>query len=95
MQKRLNGRTELVTDIGAAIAWPLLEVEATAHGASGRGDLVAEVFAGLVETPLLHRRPAPPPPELWRWCLKPEEVAATVLATVALPPGASRAEGGP
>lgn len=52
------------------------------------GVRVTSVLPGLVDTPLLDRRPAPPPPAIRRWCLAPEDVATAVRATIALPPRA-------
>ena len=52
------------------------------------GVRVTSILPGLVNTPLVDRRPSPPPAEMRRWCLAPEDVAAAVLAAVSLPPRA-------
>lgn len=52
------------------------------------GVRVTSILPGLVDTPLIDKRPSPPPPELRKWCLKPEDVASAVLAAVSLPPRA-------
>lgn len=52
------------------------------------GVRVTSILPGLVDTPLIDRRPSPPPQEMRDWCLKPEDVAAAALAAVSLPPRA-------
>ena len=58
----------------------------------GDGVRVTNVLPGICDTPLLDKRPSPPPPEVRRWCLQPSDVAAAVLAAVSLPPRACIAE---
>jgi NAD(P)-dependent dehydrogenase (short-subunit alcohol dehydrogenase family) len=55
--------------------------------AEARGDGVraCAIFPGDVNTPLLDRRPAPPPPEARARMLQPEDVAACVLLAINLP----------
>ncbi|MHB1062985.1 MAG: SDR family oxidoreductase [Georgenia sp.] len=77
---------------GAAYAATKAGVIALGRGISRdehvHGVRVTSVLPGLVDTPLVDRRPSPPPPELRRWCVKPEDVSAAVLAAVSLPPRA-------
>ena len=54
----------------------------------GRGIRACSIFPGDVNTPLLDRRPVPPPPEARVKMLQPEDVAATVWLAVTLPPRA-------
>ncbi|PEG42835.1 oxidoreductase [Mycolicibacterium agri] len=56
------------------------------------GVRVSTILPGIVDTPILDNRPIPPPPELREWCLKPEDIAATCLLAVTLPPRANLAE---
>ena len=47
---------------------------------------------GIVDTPILERRPEPPPPEVRDASLKPEDVAAACLFAVTLPARATVSE---
>lgn len=58
----------------------------------GRGVWISTILPGIVDTPLLDRRPSPPPPEVREWCLKSEDIAAAALCAVSLPPRAHLAE---
>lgn len=77
---------------GAAYAATKAGIVALGRGISrdehANGVRVTSILPGLVDTPLVDRRPSPPPAELRRWCLKPEDVSAAVLAAVSLPPRA-------
>jgi NADP-dependent 3-hydroxy acid dehydrogenase YdfG len=57
-----------------------------------QGVRVSTILPGIVDTPILDNRPIPPSPELREWCLKPEDIAATALLAVTLPPRANLAE---
>jgi NADP-dependent 3-hydroxy acid dehydrogenase YdfG len=56
------------------------------------GVRVCSILPGIVDTPILDRRPVPPPEEVRRWCIQPDDVAATVVAAIALPNRANLAE---
>lgn len=60
-----------------------LNAEERAHGIRA-----CSIFPGDVDTPLLDRRPSPPPPEARAAMLQPDDVAACVWLTVTLPPHA-------
>ena len=73
--------------------------QATKHGVRGlahgtmmeereRGIRVSVVFPGPCETPLLEKRPEPPPPEAFPKMLQPEDVADAALFIASLPPRA-------
>ncbi len=73
--------------------------QATKHGVRGlahgtmmeereRGIRVSVVYPGPCETPLLEKRPEPPPPEAFPKMLQPEDVAAAALFIASLPPRA-------
>ena len=49
------------------------------------GIKVTNIFPGETNTPIVDRRPTPPPPEKRAAMLQPEDVAACVLAVVRLP----------
>jgi NADP-dependent 3-hydroxy acid dehydrogenase YdfG len=46
------------------------------------------ILPGVIDTPILKNRPEPPPPEMLAKMLKAEDVAATVLFAISLPPRA-------
>jgi NAD(P)-dependent dehydrogenase (short-subunit alcohol dehydrogenase family) len=52
------------------------------------GIRVTNVYPGETNTPLVDRRPTPPPPEKRAQMVQPEDVAAMVLAVAKLPPRA-------
>jgi len=54
----------------------------------GRGIRACSIFPGDVNTPLLDRRPQPPPAEARVKMLQPEDVAAAVWLAISLPPRA-------
>ena len=54
----------------------------------GRGIRACSIFPGDVNTPLLDRRPVPPPAEARVKMLQPEDVAAAVWLAISLPPRA-------
>jgi NADP-dependent 3-hydroxy acid dehydrogenase YdfG len=54
----------------------------------GNGVRACSIFPGDVNTPLLDRRPVPPPAEARVKMLQPEDVAAAVWLAVSLPPRA-------
>ena len=73
--------------------------QATKHGVRGlahgtmmeermRGIRVSVVYPGPCETPLLDKRPEPPPPEAFAKMLQPEDVAEAALFIASLPPRA-------
>ncbi|MGI8313419.1 SDR family oxidoreductase [Saccharopolyspora hattusasensis] len=67
-----------------------------ARGASrdehANGVRVCTILPGIVNTPILDRRPSPPPQEVRELCLQPEDVADAALCAVSLPPRANIAE---
>ena len=46
------------------------------------------ILPGVIDTPILDNRPEPPPPEMRAQMLKAEDIAATVLFAISLPPRA-------
>ena len=56
------------------------------------GVRVSTILPGIVDTPILDRRPEPPPAEVREWCVQPEDVATACLCAVTLPARANIAE---
>lgn len=54
----------------------------------GNGVRACALLPGDIATPLLDKRPSPPPPEAREKMLQPEDIAACVLLAVNLPPRA-------
>lgn len=54
----------------------------------GRGIRATSIFPGDIDTPILEKRPAPPPAEARAKMLQPEDVAECVLLAINLPPRA-------
>jgi NADP-dependent 3-hydroxy acid dehydrogenase YdfG len=52
------------------------------HGAGVR---ITSILPGVVNTPILDKRPSPPPAELRAWFIQPEDVAMASLAAVTMP----------
>ncbi len=72
-----------------AKAGVLAFARAAAFEEHGRGVRFTTVLPGVVDTPILDQRPEPPSPEIRAQMLAPEDVAATCLFAVSLPPRAS------
>jgi NADP-dependent 3-hydroxy acid dehydrogenase YdfG len=81
---------------GAAYQASKAGLSALARGASrdvhGSGVRITTINPGIVDTPLLDKRPEPPPAEVRAWCTKPEDIAAAVICAVSLPPRAHIAD---
>lgn len=60
-----------------------------ARGASrdehAAGVRITTILPGVVNTPILDRRPTPPPQEMRRWFIQPEDVAQAALAAITMP----------
>lgn len=54
----------------------------------GNGIRACAIFPGDINTPLLDKRPAPPPPEAREKMLQPQDVADCVMLAINLPPRA-------
>ena len=54
----------------------------------GNGIKVTNVYPGETNTPIVDKRPSPPPPEKRAQMLQPEDIAACVIAGAKLPPRA-------
>jgi serine 3-dehydrogenase len=58
----------------------------------GNGVRVTSLLPGLVDTPILDKRPIPPSKEVRDWAIKPEDVAQACLTAVTLPARTNIAE---
>lgn len=58
----------------------------------GQGVRVTSILPGIVNTPILDKRPIPPTQELRRWMVQPEDVAQACLTAVTLPARTNIAE---
>lgn len=54
----------------------------------GNGIKVTNIYPGETNTPIVDKRPSPPPPEKRAQMLQPEDIAACVVAVAKLPPRA-------
>lgn len=52
------------------------------HGAGVR---ITAILPGVVNTPIIDKRPTPPPQELREWFIQPDDVASASLAAVTIP----------
>ncbi|WP_188989734.1 SDR family oxidoreductase [Saccharopolyspora thermophila] len=102
--RQRQGDIVLISSIAAA--WP--DHSGAAYGASKsallglargasrdehvHGVRVCTILPGIVDTPILDRRPSPPPDEVRALCLQPEDVAEAALCAVSLPNRANMAE---
>ena len=55
---------------------------------AGNGIKVTNIYPGETNTPIVDKRPSPPPPEKRAQMLQPEDIAACVVAVAKLPPRA-------
>ncbi len=77
---------------GATKAGVLALARGTGIDEHGNGVRVTSILPGIVNTPILDRRPIPPTPELRSWMAQPEDVAQACLTAVTLPARTNIAE---
>jgi NAD(P)-dependent dehydrogenase (short-subunit alcohol dehydrogenase family) len=76
----------------ASKAGVLALVRAAAVEEHARGIRFTAILPGMADTPLVDKRPAPPPRDVRDLMLDPDDVAATILFALSLPPRACVAE---
>lgn len=97
---------DIVLISSVAAAWP--DHSGAAYGASksallglargasrdehGNGVRVCTILPGIVDTPILDRRPSPPPREVRDWAVNPDDIAEAVQLAVSLPARTNLAE---
>lgn len=77
------GPAYVMSKFGLAGLTQAINAEERGHGIRACG-----IFPGDINTPILDRRPQPPPAEARAQMLQPEDVAACVLLAITLPPHA-------
>lgn len=58
----------------------------------GNGVRVCSILPGIVDTPILDKRPSPPPREVRDWAVHPDDIADAVHTAISLPPRTNIAE---
>ncbi|KAB1656027.1 SDR family NAD(P)-dependent oxidoreductase [Pseudoclavibacter chungangensis] len=97
---------DVVIISSVAAAWP--DHSGAAYGASksallglargasrdehGNGVRFCTILPGIVDTPILDKRPSPPPREVRDWAIHPDDIAEAVHTAIALPPRTNIAE---
>jgi NAD(P)-dependent dehydrogenase (short-subunit alcohol dehydrogenase family) len=97
---------DIVLISSVAAAWP--DHSGAAYGASksallglargasrdehGNGVRVSMILPGIVDTPILDKRPSPPPQSVRDWAVDPDDIAEAVHLAVSLPPRTNLAE---
>jgi serine 3-dehydrogenase len=76
----------------AAKAGVLALVRAASFEEHENGVRFTAVLPGMTDTPLVDKRPSPPPAEVRALMLQPDDVAATILCALSLPPRACLGE---
>jgi NAD(P)-dependent dehydrogenase (short-subunit alcohol dehydrogenase family) len=79
----LAGTAYSMSKFGMAALTQNINAEERRHGVRA-----CSIHPGDINTPLLDRRPSPPPPEARERMIQPEDVARCVLLAISLPPRA-------
>ncbi len=74
---------------GAAYQASKAGISALARGAAwdehGRGVRFTTIYPGVVNTPILDKRPTPPPANIRQWFIQPEDVANVIISSMTIP----------